>query len=244
MVGGPLSILIHDHAVVLGAESCARRLAHDRPARPGRPGALERQLPIVVVAVALWSPLAALGILPFVLCRARAAMATRTRELLDPRMWAPALAVGIVVAAYLALDAGRIPKGWTVGQGGVGAAAIAMDLSRQAAFFLLEAGFIGFAILAIRRSSETVLALVILALLPLVRFGAANDLVMRASIPSLTVLAIGAALALTTGASDAAAWRKKALLASLLAVGAVKRPFRSSRVPRFCLPGRSTCRRP
>jgi hypothetical protein len=125
------------------------------------------------------------------------------------------------VAAYLTLDADRIPKGWTVGGRGTGVAAIAMDLARQVEFFLLEAGLIGFAILAIRRSSEAVLALVILALLPFVSFGGANDLVMRASIPSLTVLAIGAALALTTGASDVAAWRKKALLASLLAVGAV-----------------------
>ena len=120
-----------------------------------------------------------------------------------PAYGQPALAVGLAVAAYLTLDAGRIPKGWTVGTGGAGTAAIATDLSRQAAFFLLEAGFIGFAILAIRRSSAVVLALVILALLPLGKFGAANDLVMRASIPSLAVLAIGAACALTTGASDA-----------------------------------------
>ncbi len=182
---------------------------------------LESLLPIVVVAVALWSPFAALGVVPFVLWTWVARAGEHWRRLLSPRVWAPALAVGLVVAAYLTLDAGRIPKGWTVGVSGVGAAAIATDLSRLAAFFLLEAGFIGFAILAIRRSGEVVLALVILALLPLVKFGASNDLVMRASIPSLTVLAIGAAFALTTGTSDGHARRKKALLVSLLAVGAV-----------------------
>ena len=189
--------------------------------RAGRGTSLDSLLPIVVVAIALWSPFAALGVVPFVLWKWVARGGEHTRRLLDPRLWAAALAVGLAVAAYLTLDAGRIPKGWTVGSGGVGAAAIATDLSRQAAFFLLEAGFIGFAILAIRRSSAVVLALVILALLPLGKFGAANDLVMRASIPSLAVLAIGAACALTTGASDPHAWRKKALLVSLLAVGAV-----------------------
>jgi hypothetical protein len=62
---------------------------------------------------------------------------------------------------------------------------------------------------------------VILAILPLASIGAWNDLAMRASIPSLTVMAIGAALALTADTSTAAVWRKKAVLGSLLAVGAV-----------------------
>ena len=65
------------------------------------------------------------------------------------------------------------------------------------------------------------LALLILALLPFARLGPANDLVMRASIPSLTVLAIGACLALLEKTAGAALWRKKAVLVGLLAVGAV-----------------------
>jgi hypothetical protein len=74
---------------------------------------------------------------------------------------------------------------------------------------------------------------VILALLPLVSFGAANDFVMRVSIPSLVVLAIAACRALTelrpkptaTGtATDAALPLKRGTLAALLALGAVT-PF-------------------
>jgi hypothetical protein len=196
--------------------------------RADRGAALHSTLPIVVAAVALWSPFAALGVVPFVLWHLFAASASgHWRRLLDPRVWAPALVVGIAVAAFLTLDADRVPKGWTVGASGTGVAAIAMDLVRQAEFFLLEAGFIGFAILAARRSlpaglaGPLVLALVVLALLPLGSIGAWNDLAMRASIPSLTVMAIGAAMALSADAWDAAAWRKKAVLASLLAVGAV-----------------------
>jgi len=186
---------------------------------------LDSVLPIVVVAVALWSPLAVIGILPFVVWKAAVTMVREHPwKLLDPRVWAPAFVVGVVVAAYLTLDAGGIQRSWTVGGSGLGVADIAMDLLRQAQFFLLEAGIIGFAILAIRRSSQVVLALVILALMPLVSFGPGNDLVMRSSIQSLTVLAIAACLALSRDARSGGTVRKKVVLGSFLAVGAVT-PF-------------------
>jgi hypothetical protein len=146
------------------------------------------------------------------------------------------MVVGLVVAAYLTLDADRIAKGWTLGQHGFGPAAIADDLWRQAEFFLLEAGLVGFAILAIRRSALVVLAMCVLAVLPVFSFGAANDFAMRVSIPSLTVLAIGACVALTAAPSavpaaatasapaPATLGLKKAVLALLLLIGAVT-PF-------------------
>jgi hypothetical protein len=198
--------------------------------------AVDSLLPITLVAVALWSPLAALGLVPFVLWRVwDVSMRGRSIQLFHPRIWAPALAVGLVIAAYLTLDAGRIPKGWTIGGHGFGAAAITDDLWRQAEFFLLEAGFLGFAILSIRRSAVVILALCVLAVLPFGSFGGANDFVMRVSIPSLTVLAIGACLALFarpiaggTSAAPApitASLRvKKAALVGLLLIGAVT-PF-------------------
>jgi hypothetical protein len=191
-------------------------------------------LPMIVVAVALWSPLAALGLVPFVLWRVgETAGRERSNRLFRPQVWAPALAVGLVIATYLTLDAGQIPAGWTIGRQGFGFIAIGGDLGRQAEFFLLEAGLIGFAILTIRRSAAVALALCVLAVLPVLRFGAANDFVMRVSIPSLTVLAIGACLALFAepSASSAAAEPipsslriKKAVLAGLLLIGAVT-PF-------------------
>lgn len=181
-------------------------------------------LPMLVVVVALWSPLAAIGLAPFVMWRVwEGSTRGRPSPSFHPRVWAPALAVGLALAAYLTLDAGRIPKGWTIGGQGTAPAAVAEDLWRQAEFFLLEAGLIGFAILWIRRSASVVLALGVLAVLPLVRFGAANDLVMRASIPSLTVLAIGACLALVARPSSNLRIRKAALI-GLLSIGAVT-PF-------------------
>jgi lysylphosphatidylglycerol synthetase-like protein (DUF2156 family) len=96
-----------------------------------------------------------------------------------------------------------------------------VDLLRQTQFFLLEAGFIGFAILAIHRSSEVVIALVALALLPFAYLGPANDIVMRASIPSLAVLTIGACLALARDWPGRNVRRYKILLGCMLAIGAV-----------------------
>jgi hypothetical protein len=187
-----------------------------------RRGGLETVLPLVVVALALWSPLTALGAAPFVLCRmGDSARRERSLALANPRIWAPALAVGLVLAAYLTLDAGRIPSGWTIGRHGLGAGAVAQDIWRHVEFFLLEAGLIGAAILAIRASRRVVLALAILALLPLVSFGAANDLVMRVSIPSLAVLAIAACRALAEAAPNAPARIKRGALAGLLVLGAV-----------------------
>jgi hypothetical protein len=188
--------------------------------RDSRAPSLLTTLPILVVAAALWSPLSALGLVPFVLWKAGTHMfRDRNLRLLHPQVWAPALVVGLAVGAYLALDPGAIHKGMSLGNDAPGN--IAMDLLRQAQFFLLEAGFIGLAILMIRRSGEAVLALIILAVLPFAYLGPANDLVMRASIPSLAVLMIAACLALVQQGEDRRDARKKLALGALLIVGAV-----------------------
>jgi hypothetical protein len=189
-------------------------LCRDRQGTP-----LDTMLPLVIVASALWSPLTALGAVPYVIWKVTAAMVRdRSLGLLHPRVWAPALLIGIAVAGYLMLDPGNIPKGWTVGNSREG---FVESLLRQAQFFLLEAGLIGLAILALRRSSHVVLALIILAILPMARFGPGNDLVMRGSIPSLVILLIGACLALVAKAPDLHGRRWKIALGALLAIGAV-----------------------
>lgn len=182
--------------------------------------AVDATLPILLAAAALWSPLSAVGLLPFALCTVYGrAFRERRIELFHPRVWLPALLVGGVLVSYLTLDPNRIAKGMSVGTGG--ATGVTLDLLRQAQFFLLEAGFIGFAILWIRRSYEVVIALLVLALLPLVYLGPGNDIVMRASIPSLAVLAVGACLALCREEAGENMRRKKLLLGCLLAIGAV-----------------------
>lgn len=185
-----------------------------------RSSPVDMLVPIVLAAAALWSPLSAAGLLPFAIWKAYGSVVReRHLELLHPRVWLPALLVGGVTAAYLIMDPGRIPRGMSVGHGD--AVDLTFGLLRQAQFFLLEAGFIGFAILAMHRSAEVVISLVVLALLPLAYLGPGNDIVMRASIPSLAVLAIGACLALTGEWPGEKARRNRILLGCLLAIGAI-----------------------
>jgi hypothetical protein len=177
-------------------------------------------LPILTVAAALWSPLTALGLVPFVTWRAAQEIFKRkSLRLLDPRIWLPALIVGVAISAYLTMSVGSVPKGSSIA--GLTSDDVAMSILRQAQFFILEAGLIGLAIALIRRSSEMMIALGVLAGLPAVYFGPGNDLVMRASIPALTVLAIGAFLALLDKTPQPKILQKKAFLTGLLLVGAM-----------------------
>jgi hypothetical protein len=187
--------------------------------RHPRSDRLNRLLPVIVVAVALWSPLTALGLVPFVLLRVVGdSVRERSWLLVLPQVWAPAVAIGLLISAYLVLDTGGIPKHWALGGND---RSFFGDLLGQAVFFLLEAGLIGGVVLDLRGSRQVALALVILALLPVAYLGPGNDLVMRASIPSLAVLAIGASLALVEPASESDSGLKKVVLAGLLLVGAV-----------------------
>jgi hypothetical protein len=180
---------------------------------------LDAMLPMIVVAAALWSPLSALGLVPFMVLKVlRDTAPERLLPLLHPRVWGPAVLVGVVIASYLTLDSRRLPLKLTFIGGD--AIDVTLDLARLLQFFVLEAGLIGFAVLALRWSWEIALALGVLLLLPVLSFGPGNDLVMRASIPSLAVLAIGVCLALTRP-TQPGELRKKVLLACAVAIGAV-----------------------
>jgi len=188
--------------------------------RCGLASDLEVLLPILLVAAALWSPLTALGLLPFIMWRAAEHLFKRhSLKLLHPKNWLPSLVVGSAVSAYLTLASGTVPNG--SGLAGWSSGDAVMSLLRQLQFFLLEAGLIGLAILLIRPSVELIIALVVLAVLPAVYLGPSNDLVMRASIPALTVLAISAFIALLYKTPQPKIFRRKAFLAGLLLVGAM-----------------------
>lgn len=183
--------------------------------RNSRPS-LSALLPMLVVATVLWSPLTALGLMPFIVLKVlRGASWRSLLPLLRPEVWAPAVLVGLVLASYITMDSVRLPMKTTLGGQPI------LDLVRQLQFFLLEAGFIGYAVLALGWSWDIVLALAVLLLLPLVSFGPANDLAMRASIPSLAVLAIGVCKALTRHNRQAGDSGRKVLLGCMIGVGAL-----------------------
>jgi len=188
--------------------------------RANRVPQLDATLPILFVAVASWSPLTAIGLVPFVAWRVGSTMIREgSLRLLHPAVWAPAFVVGMVVAAYLALDLGRIPRSLPLVT--QSAAETGLNLLQQAQFFLLEVGFIGAAVLAMRRSSDVIIALLFLAVLPFASFGPGNDLVMRASIPSLAVLTIATCRVLLEENTDSRSGRQKAIISGLLIIGAM-----------------------
>ena len=174
-------------------------------------------LPVLLIALALWSPLTTIGVLPFVVWK----IGRHVRAEFSARPWnpygaLPVLLAAALVATYLALDLGRVPGGSVLPSG----MSSASYLLRHAQFFLLEAGLLGIALLRLDRSAEMVIALVVLALLPAVHFGPGNDLVMRASIPSLLVLALTCARVLTATPVPGDVL-KRAVIVAILAIGAV-----------------------
>jgi hypothetical protein len=188
--------------------------------RCGLESDLETLLPFLLAAAALWSPLTALGLVPFVMWRVAEHFFKRhSMKLLHPKNWLPALVVGLAVSAYLILASGAVPKGSSLAGWASGDAV--MSLLRQTQFFLLEAGLIGLAIALIRPSIELIIALVVLAVLPAVYLGPNNDLVMRASIPALSVLAISSFIALLDATPQRKILQKKAFLTGLLLIGAM-----------------------
>ena len=171
-------------------------------------------LPMVLVSLLLWSPFAALGVMPFLLWgyvtnfwRARLAYA------LSPRNWIGALLVAIPVVGYVTLDTGGIHKGIV--------SMTATWLTQTLQFFLLEVGIVGWIVYALRPSALYIVSLIVLLVLPVGDMGMSNDLVLRASIPSLAVLVIGVCMALTAPAASARAKLLRLLLIVFLCAGAV-----------------------
>jgi hypothetical protein len=165
----------------------------------------------------LWSPLTALGLVPFL---GAACWEQRHSIRRGWRAWAPsALAASICLAVsmgYLLLDSQSVPRGWYF--------ATLDDVGydfRQLFFFLaLEIGVWAAALRWAGAGRAALLPLGVLCLLPLYRLGPANDWVMRASIPALAWLAIVAAQALIDCVHERR-WRGVAALGVTLAVGAI-----------------------
>lgn len=199
--------------------------------RHWRNPALLVHLPMLMAVVVLWSPLTMLGLVPFVAIMAIHHILRGTgKAILSIPAVAPGLAVFLTNAIYLTLDTAGIPSGL----------AVELTPARSAwvivygAFILLEFGVLSLLLLLIRRDSLILCAAATLILLPLYSFGPSNDLVMRASIPALSILAIASAKSLAEGDWS----RHKQVLLSIsvvLIIGAVT-PFNEfARV--FVFPG-------
>ena len=193
---------------------------------------LARIAPMMGAAMLLWAPLAAIGLAPFFV----AGLAWRRdfRGLFALHTGWPWLAMAFIVARYVTLDAETIPGGWAFAGRPLG-----LFMTSYIPFCLLEFGVLAWALKRLEAFDLVLtIAVVVLLALPLYRFGAANDLAMRASIPALTVLALATVRPLVDGGHSG--WRY--LLVAVLVVGAMgseHEPVRAFQVPRWAPTGQT-----
>ncbi len=165
----------------------------------------------IVPLAALWSPLGAIGTLPFAAYAGGATLLGGRLRAADVAMAPVALAPAAVPLAYLSGDAARVGAQWA-----------ALPVPVYAVFEAIEVAPFLLAIAMLTRggrfgASTLVLAAACLALAPLVTVGESVDFTMRASIPALAILAVLAADALAV--APPGGWRT--MLAAALAIGAL-----------------------
>lgn len=152
----------------------------------GRAGAGAGFTLAMVPILSFWSPLAALGVLPFAAYVGLKTLILRRFGMVDGVQVALAIASVIPMLLYVTFSAGGVPHGfvsWTPHL-----------FLRYVAFIALEVMPFVLLILWGRpnslRDPTFLLAVAMLLLLPSYRAGLANDLVMRMSIPALAFLAV------------------------------------------------------
>jgi hypothetical protein len=150
-----------------------------------------------------WSPFAAIGLLPFLLlCYGKRSW----RGLFS--LW-NVLSIALIlppIVGYLAAGAGGIPHGPATPSVADYVLFIGLEVAGPLAFLMIESP---------ADRPVLVVAAVILLTLPFYRFGLANDLAGRASLPSLACIAIVAAGALASGVT-----KRNWLLVLILITGA------------------------
>lgn len=171
-----------------------------------------------LAAAAVWAPLSALGAGVLVLAAfALAGWPLVRAALLGPANWLAALLVA-PAAVFLMAGSSSIPHGFLFSLHGW------ETLPRLLLFLAVEVGAIALAVLLLARSRLLVVALGLLAVLPLYVFGPGNEMTMRGGIAALAVLAVAAALAWLWAVPG---WRRR-LLGALLVVGAVGQGLEAS----------------
>ena len=168
-----------------------------------RTGQLDRASVLATIPLlALWSPLALMGAMPFAAHVALDGLIRRTLRRRD-----------IVLPALSALLAAPALLYMTAGSGAVGGDVAGVPLHQYIAFEAFEVApylLALFLIARARRFGGITLALVATSLLaaPYIQVGQSSDFVMRGSIPALAILAVAVADALTRAADRASAlWR-------------------------------------
>lgn len=166
--------------------------------------------PGLALAIPLWSPLAAAGLFP--LFAVGLAWRRDWKTLFSLKTSFPFLLPAIAIAAYLGMGAATINHGWLFRH----FASIDYFLRFYLVFCFIEFGLLVLVLSRLMKFQPIhYVAVATLSLLPFYIYGPYNDLAMRASIPSLTILALASVQPLAAAKRSYA----QAFLLLILALG-------------------------
>jgi hypothetical protein len=188
---------------------------------------------MLAAAIALWSPLSAVGLVPFYLAGIN--WRRDFGAVLATRGGLPFLALAALVARYITMDTQAIASGWSINE----FPDARTFWTYYGAFCMLEFGLLALVLLRLRAFDLKLgIAVALLALLPFYHFGPGNDLVMRSSIPALAILALACVKPL---AGSPRPYARMALMAILAvgALGAAQEPERALLAQPWALSGKS-----
>jgi hypothetical protein len=176
----------------------------------GRP-ALRGTMGLFGVSVMLWSPFAALGLLPFALA---AAVRGGPEVFADLRNIMCGIILGVPVLGYLLAGSGGIPEGFTWNEGN-------FSFARYVIFVMLEVGLyiIALRLCGWKHLRHPLIVVLVLLLLPFYRIGLYNDFTMRACIPALMLVAIAVAASVTEAGGYK--WIPLAILITIGSAGSI-----------------------
>ena len=177
---------------------------------------------VIVVITAFWSPFVALGLLPIA---ALIALHQGVRPFLSWQNLACALPLAALLVTYLLSGAGAIERGWLWQRYEWSELASFVPLFLLAEFLIL-ATLLWLLSPALRRNGLFIVALAVMALLPLYTYGIFNDLLMRVSLPAVVIVCWCAATILVSNGSNIKRLTLRqgaltALVILVLAIGAV-----------------------
>jgi len=186
---------------------------------------MHKSLPALFFTTCFWSPFAAIGVIPFFL----ALIARQNiRPFLSWRALASVILIGVPIAYYLLSGTSSIPHGLASGVKCTAASILCFSTPTYFLFVAVECMLFSAVLFAVKseRRGMLLIATITLVIYPFIHFGAANDLMMRASIAPLAVIAILVANALSSRGPAARAALTILLLAGIATpAGEVARAF-------------------
>jgi len=167
--------------------------------------------PMLLAVLPLWSPFAAIGMAPFYLLLSGRAL--RDNDFLRIANLMPAIGILAISGRYLTLDLFSVPAQSLLTESRIPLGFII----HYTIFVLLEFGLLGLLLWRKQDNLPMTVAIATLLLLPTLRMGPGNDIVMRGGIPALMYLSIASIAILgNTRRLDA----RTTLLLILLGIGA------------------------